>query len=90
MDAEGKQLSPEGQKEMTAFLFDQRPWAEYREITVVKDYVVRAPDVRGDTAQTAVEGEPGSTGDNLGCGRPHRPHSGSRGDRQYRYRRGFL
>lgn len=55
LDAEGRQLSPEGQKDMAALLYEQRPWAEPSEITVVKDYVVRAPDIRADTAQVIVE-----------------------------------
>jgi len=55
MDAEGKQLAPEGRSEMAVLLFGQKPPAENREITVVKDYVVRAPEIRGDTAQIAVD-----------------------------------
>ena len=55
LDAEGNQLSSESQKELSAFLYDQKPWAQHPEITVVKEYVVRAQDIRGDTAQIVVE-----------------------------------
>ncbi len=54
MDAEGKQLGPEGQKEVADVLYDKKPWAEHAEITVVKDFVVRAPEIRGDTAEVVV------------------------------------
>jgi hypothetical protein len=55
MDAEGKQLSPEGGTEVTGLLDFQKPWAQHPEIIVVKDYVVRGPDMRKDTARFVVD-----------------------------------
>src|SRR5437899_7846742 len=55
LDAEERQLNPDGQKEVTDLLYDQKPWTEHPEITVVKDYLVRAPAIWGDIAEVVVE-----------------------------------
>jgi len=55
MDAEGKQLSPEGETEVTGLLDFQKPWAQHPEIIVVKDYVVRGPDRQKDTTRFVVD-----------------------------------
>jgi hypothetical protein len=55
MDAEGKQLSPEAGTQVTGLLDFQKPWAQHPEIIVVKDYVVRGPDMQNDTARFVVD-----------------------------------
>ena len=55
IDAEGKQLEPEGQKEVAALLYEQKPQSQNSEITVVKDHVARGQEIRGDAAQFVVE-----------------------------------
>lgn len=54
MDAEGKQLNAQGEKEIASLLAGQKLWAPYPEITIIKDYVVNQPDGRGDAAQVTV------------------------------------
>jgi hypothetical protein len=55
MDAEGRQLDPDGQREMDGLLQYQRLLTQYSEIAVVKDYFVGRPEMRGDTARLSVD-----------------------------------
>jgi hypothetical protein len=54
MDAQGKQLTPEGRKEVAPLLAQQKSWAGNSEITIIKDYVVRGPATGVDAAQVTV------------------------------------
>ncbi|MGB9072081.1 MAG: hypothetical protein WCC22_05380 [Terriglobales bacterium] len=55
MDADGKQLSPEGGTEVTGLLSFQKPWSQHPGIVVVKNYLVRGPDMQKDTARFVVD-----------------------------------
>ena len=55
MDVKGKQLYPDGQKDIASLLQFQGPRNRFSEITVVKDYVVHSPEIQGDTAKSSVD-----------------------------------
>src|SRR5438309_1932984 len=54
LDANGKQLNPEGQKQITGLLVNEKQVGESA-ITIVKDYSVRDLSIQKDTAEFAVD-----------------------------------
>lgn len=54
MDAQGKQLTPQGQKEVDPLLAQQKAWVLNPEITIIKDFVVRGPTSGADATLVAV------------------------------------
>jgi len=55
LDAEGRQLTAAGAKELTPLLAEPKPWAPYAEFAVIKDYKVRAPAGRDESVRVAIE-----------------------------------
>ena len=55
LNAEENRLSLDGQKEVEELLYEQKPWTQPAEITVVRDHIVRASEVQGDKAQVVVD-----------------------------------
>jgi hypothetical protein len=55
MDIDGALLTPEGTKNVASLFGSPVPWLANREVVVVEDYTLRAPQVVGQTAMVTIE-----------------------------------